>query len=270
MAEEKKTIGDPSGPTGFKSGLTATGGGVISYQAAVEKVKKMNEYTTLRGVVEDPYLMGDSYNWLVDFLESRATRFWRYLKIRENGSVDQDKFRAASILEYSRLIARLVENFPEFNLKLTPQVLKQFPQDFPDGRAPSPAELAARLEELNRRDYLGGGPEPPRTPPAGPTAPAPAPPRAFPGERAGEILQEIVAGIEEQIGRESPQFAGFSFESKCGLLGSPDWRRIIGGVAKKYPELGGFSIPEVVENLLSHTDDPRGRKIFEFVRQFGS
>ncbi|MCX5859535.1 MAG: hypothetical protein NT056_06510 [Proteobacteria bacterium] len=261
--------------------MTVSGPANINYEAAVEAARKSREYQTLQGVIEDPYIIGDNYQWLVDFLEKRAPKFWRYLKIREAGKVDNDLTRAANILEYTRLIAKLVGNYPEFSEKILPQVSRQFPEDFSPGQVISPGELAQRLEKLNQKDFLEPRTESPAAP--APTTPAPTPavkaeagsgtkPRVgekkkTPGEGNLKILNEVLAGVEEEVKKSSPQFSGFSLDSKCALLGLSEWSKIIGSVSNNHPEFAGCSMLEIVETISVNNHDPRIEKIYTFLKQ---
>jgi hypothetical protein len=247
----------------------------------VEAARKSREYQTLQGVIEDPYIIGDNYQWLVDFLEKRAPKFWRYLKIREAGKVDNDLTRAANILEYTRLIAKLVGNYPEFSEKILPHVSRQFPEDFPPGQVISPGELAQRLEKLNQKDFLEPRTQSPAAP--APTTPAPTPavkaaagsgtkPREgekkkTPGEGNLKILNEVLAGVEEEVKKSSPQFSGFSLDSKCALLGLSEWSKIIGSVSDNHPEFAGCSMLEIIETISVNNHDPRIEKIYTFLKQ---
>ncbi|MCX5866678.1 MAG: hypothetical protein NT009_04215 [Proteobacteria bacterium] len=261
---------------GLGTGLTVAGPTNITYEAAVEAARKSREYLTLQGVIEDPYIIGDNYQWLADFLEKRVPKFWRYLKIRESGKVDMDIIRAANILEYSRLIAKLVENFPEFSEKILPHVSKQFPEDFPEGKVFGPAELVKRLEKLNREELLEPKAEKPAASspaPAGKTpvdsgpSPREGAKRKLPGGRNLQILNEVLAGIEEEVKKNLPQFSGFSLDSKCALLGLSEWSKIISSVSNNYPELAGSSMLEIVETISVNNRDPRIGKIYSFLKQ---
>jgi len=144
---------------GLRTGLTSQVLEDIPYEIAVGKVKETKEYQTLKGVCENPYLTGDYFKWIVDFIEKRAGKFWKYLLVREAGKKDKDKVRAASILEYARLLSKLVEDYPELKGRILDEVMKQFPEDFREKKPFGPAELAARLERFNQRDYLKIEPE---------------------------------------------------------------------------------------------------------------
>lgn len=276
MADTKTPTVKPMTINGLGTGLTVAGPTNITYEAAVEAARKSREYLTLQGVIEDPYIIGDNYQWLADFLEKRVPKFWRYLKIRESGKVDKDIIRAANILEYSRLIAKLVENFPEFSEKILPHVSKQFPEDFPEGKVFGPAELVKRLEKLNREELLEPKAEKPAASspaPAGKTpvdsgpSPREGAKRKLPGERNLQILNEVLAGIEEEVKKNLPQFSGFSLDSKCALLGLSEWSKIISSVSNNYPELAGSSMLEIVETISVNNRDPRIGKIYSFLKQ---
>lgn len=276
MADTKTPTVKPMTINGLGTGLTVAGPANITYEAAVEAARKSREYLTLQGVIEDPYIIGDNYQWLADFLEKRVPKFWRYLKIRESGKVDKDIIRAANILEYSRLIAKLVENFPEFSEKILPHVSKQFPEDFPEGKVFGPAELVKRLEKLNREELLEPKAEKPAASspaPAGKTpvdsgpSPREGAKRKLPGERNLQILNEVLAGIEEEVKKNLPQFSGFSLDSKCALLGLSEWSKIISSVSNNYPELAGSSMLEIVETISVNNRDPRIGKIYSFLKQ---
>jgi len=273
MADKKTPTGKPPTINGLGTGLTV-GPQDITYEAAIEMAKKSREYLILKGVIDDPYIIGDNYQWLADFLEKRAPKFWRYLKIREAGKVDKDVTRAANILEYSRLIAKLVENFPEFTEKILPQVSKQFPEDFPDGNVIGPAELVKRLEQLNREVFLESKSDQPAAPaPAGriPADPGPKPQegakRKIPTERHLQMLNEVLAGIEEEVKKNLPQFSSFSLDSKCGLLGLSEWSKIINSVSSNYPEFAGSSVLEIVETISVNNNDQRIEKIYSYLKQ---
>lgn len=276
MADTKTPTVKPMTINGLGTGLTVAGPTNITYEAAVEAARKSREYLTLQGVIEDPYIIGDNYQWLADFLEKRVPKFWRYLKIRESGKVDMDIIRAANILEYSRLIAKLVENFPEFSEKILPHVSKQFPEDFPEGKVFGPAELVKRLEKLNREELLEPKAEKPAASspaPAGKTpvdsgpSPREGAKRKLPGGRNLQILNEVLAGIEEEVKKNLPQFSGFSLDSKCALLGLSEWSKIISSVSNNYPELAGSSMLEIVETISVNNRDPRIGKIYSFLKQ---
>ncbi|MDD5224976.1 MAG: hypothetical protein PHE84_13405 [bacterium] len=261
--------------------MTVSGPANINYEAAVEAARKSREYQTLQGVIEDPYIIGDNYQWLVDFLEKRAPKFWRYLKIREAGKVDNDLTRAANILEYTRLIAKLVGNYPEFSEKIIPHVSRQFPEDFPPGQVISPGELAQKLEKLNQKDFLE--PKSEKSAKSAPAAPAPAPAEkaaAGPGTKPGagekkkasgernlKILNEILAEVDEEVKKNSPQFSGFSLDSKCALLGLSEWSKIIGSVSNNHPEFAGSSMLEIIEAISVNNNDPRIEKVYTFLKQ---
>ncbi len=281
MADNKTSTGNPATINGLGTGLTVAGPANITYEAAVETARKSQEYLTLQGVIEDPYIIGDNYQWLVDFLEKRAPKFWRYLKIREAGKVDGDITRAANILEYARLIAKLAGNYPEFIEKILPHVSKQFPEDFPPGQVISPGELAQRLEKLNQKDFLEpkrdkpatSAPTPPKPTPAGKAAvgsgmkPREGEKKKMPGERNLQLLDEVLAGIEEEVKKNLPQFSGFSLEAKCALLGLSEWSKIIGSVSNNHPEFAGSSMLEIVEIISVNNRDPRIEKIYSFLKQ---
>jgi len=273
---DQKQPEKPVSTDGMGTGLTVTTPASISYEKAEKSARDSKEYIVLKGVCEDPYLIGDNYKWLADFLEKRAPKFWRYLKIRESGKVDEDIIRAASILEYSRLIAKLVENFPEFSEKILPHVSKQFPEDFPEGKVFGPAELVKRLEKLNREELLEPKAEKPAVSspaPAGKTpvdsgpSPREGAKKKLPGERNLQILNEVLAGIEEEVKKNLPQFSGFSLDSKCALLGLSEWSKIISSVSNNYPELAGSSMLEIVETISVNNRDPRIGKIYSFLKQ---
>ena len=281
MADNKTSTGNPATINGLGTGLTVAGPANINYEAAVETARKSQEYLTLQGVIEDPYIIGDNYQWLIDFLEKRATKFWRYLKIREAGKVDGDITRAANILEYARLIAKLAGNYPEFIEKILPHVSKQFPEDFPPGQVISPGELAQRLEKLNQKDFLEpkrdkpatSAPIPPTPTPAGKAAvgsgtkPREGEKKKMPGERNLQLLDEVLAGIEAEVKKNLPQFSGFSLEAKCALLGLSEWSKIIGSVSNNHPEFAGSSMLEIVEIISVNNRDPRIEKIYSFLKQ---
>jgi len=281
MADKKASTDKPAAINGLGTGLTVSGPANINYEAAVEAARKSREYQTLQGVIEDPYIIGDNYQWLVNFLEKRAPKFWRYLKIREAGKVDNDLTRAANILEYTRLIAKLVGNYPEFTEKILPHVSKQFPEDFPPGQVISPGELTQKLEKLNQKDFLepkiekpaAPAPAPSTSSPAGKAAVDPGPkPREgekkkIPGEGNLKILNEVLAGVEEEVKKSSPQFSGFSLDSKCALLGLSEWSKIIGAVSNNHPEFAGCSMLEIVETISVNNNDPRIEKIYTFLKQ---
>lgn len=281
MADNNKNPAKPATVNGLGTGLTVSGPQNITYEAAVEMARKSKEYMTLMGVIEDPYIIADNYQWLVDFLEKRATKFWRYLKIREAGKVDKDVIRAANILEYARLVTKLVGNYPEFTGKILPQVSRQFPEDFPPGQVISPGELVQKLEKLNQKDFVEPKSESPAMP--GPTLPPPSPagkatagpgpkPREadrkkIPGERSLKILEELLTGIDEEVKKNLPQFSGFSLDAKCALLGLSEWSKIIGPIVNKYPEFAGSSMLQVVEAISANNQDPRIGKICSLLKQ---
>ena len=269
MADKKTSTEKPATINGLGTGLTVAGPANINYEAALEAARKSRAYQTLQGVIEDPYIIGDNYQWLVDFLEKRAPKFWRYLKIREAGKVDNDITRAANILEYTLLIAKLVGNYPEFLEKILPHVSKQFPEDFPPGQVISPGELAQRLEKLNQKDFLEPKSEKPATPKPTPPTPTPAGKAAVdPGPKTNpQILNEVLAGIEEEVKKNLPQFSGFSLDAKCALLGLSEWSRIIGSVSNNHPEFAGLSMLQIVETISVNNHDHRIEKIYSFLKQ---
>ena len=120
MTTAKKTPtkkrGDTKSRTGRRStstisrigtGLTMQRTEDVAYVIAITKVHDSQEYQTLKKVCKDPFQSDENYQWIINFIERRATKFWRYLQFRESGKKDKDMIRAASVLEYCRLLSDL-------------------------------------------------------------------------------------------------------------------------------------------------------------------
>lgn len=131
-----------------------------SYEVALGKVRESEHYQNFRGICEDPFLTKENYYQILNFLKKGASRFWKYLLLRESGEKDADVARAAHIVEYARILADLVERYPEFQEKITDEIVERFPEEFRKKKPLSPEGLLARLEQLNERDYLGTKPAP--------------------------------------------------------------------------------------------------------------
>lgn len=128
------------------------------YEAERAKARKSERYQELKGICQDPFLTKDNYYQIYHFIKKGASRFWKYLQLRESWIRDNDMARAACVLEFSQVLLDLVTEYPEFNDKIIDEVADRFPEDFRSRNPIRLAELAARLEQVNVRDYLARKP----------------------------------------------------------------------------------------------------------------
>jgi hypothetical protein len=148
----KTRDGKAAGPPGEREALEA-------------RVRESIDYITLKRLCEETHLTEEHYVGLYSFIEKRAYRFWKYLRIRESGKRDHDPFRAVAIAEYARLLSFLLQHHPKFQEKIFREVLQRFPEDFAETNPLTPRELVGRLDQRNQEDFFSGGP-----PAAGPGA----------------------------------------------------------------------------------------------------
>jgi len=125
-----------------------------SYEEIAAVIQESPEFQSLRSICENTSLTEENYIGLYSFIEKQACKFWKYLLVREAGRKDEDKIRAVTIVEYCRLLEKLVANHPKFQEKICKEVLKQYPVEFKEKQIFTPSELLVRLEECNLRDYV--------------------------------------------------------------------------------------------------------------------
>ncbi|MDD5225124.1 MAG: FHA domain-containing protein [bacterium] len=139
----KSSEGGPSASLGEREALAA-------------RVRESIDYITLKRLCNETELTEEHYVGLYSFIEKRACRFWKYLRLRESGKRDPDPFRAVIIAEYARLLSLLVKHHPNFQDKIFREVLKQFPEDFREAKPLSPLQLVRRLDQCNQKEYFSG------------------------------------------------------------------------------------------------------------------
>ena len=267
----RRTRGSSSGLRGLGTGLTVQRTEDIAYRIAVINVQDSQEYQKLKEVCRDPYKSDENYAWIVEFIERRGSKFWQYLQYRDSGKKDKDLVRAASILEYSRLLSGLVKAHPEFEGRFTGELVKQNPVEFRNKKPYTPAEFVERLTRHNEKDYLGMDP-PPEPARPGEGTPSPSltgkPLQPIPEIMAVYVSEDICECLEFYIEKNLPQFKDFTFDSKCSLLTRFDWINIVDEFRKRHAELKKTPVGEVIENLPGSGKDPKLKEIARHLKQY--
>ncbi|MDD5223421.1 MAG: hypothetical protein PHE84_05470 [bacterium] len=267
----RKTGGSSSVLRKFGTGLSVQRTEDIAYRIAVDNVQDSQEYQKLKEVCQNPFKPDENYQWLVEFIKRRASKFWQYLQYRESGKRDKDLIRAASILEYSRLLAGLVKNHPEFEGRFTGELARQNPDEF-QGRNPcTPAEFVEKLTRLNDKDYLGTAPAAMSArPEAERLDPLPAQKVSdrMPKIMSGKVFEDFCAGLESYIEKNLPQFKGFAFDSKCSLLTHYDWINIADEFRKKHAVRKETAITEVLKGLSESNRDQKVEMVIKYLRMY--
>ena len=266
----RRTRGSSSVLRNLGTGLTVQRTEDIAYRIAMVNVQDSQEYKKLKEVCKDPYKSDENYEWIVEFIERRVSKFWQYLQYRESGKKDKDLVRAASILEYSRLLSGLVKAHTEFEGRFTGELIKQNPVEFRSKKPYTPAEFVERLTRHNEKDYLGIDPPPEQVRPgAGPSSPSPArkSSQPVPEIMAAYICEDICECLELYVVKSLPQFKGFTFDSKCSLLTRFDWINIVDEFRKRHADLDGTRVVEIIENLPGSGKDPKLKEIAKHLKQ---
>lgn len=124
------------------------------YEEIAAVIQQSPEYQSLKSICESGSLTEEHYIGLYNFIEKQAAKFWKYFLVREAGKKDEDKIRAVTVVEYCRLLEKLVANHPKFQEKIAKEVARQYPKEYGNQRVFSPSELVVSLEECNLRDYV--------------------------------------------------------------------------------------------------------------------
>lgn len=267
----RRTRGSSSVLRNLGTGLSVQRTEDIAYRIAVDNVQDSQEYQKLKEVCQNPFKPDENYEWLVEFIKRRASKFWQYLQYRESGKKDKDLIRAASILEYSRLLAGLVKNHSEFEGRFTGELTRQNPDEFRGKNPCTPAEFVEKLTRLNNQDYLGTAPS---VPPPRPETERPGPVPAgkvserMPNIMSGYIFEDFCAVLESYIEKNLPQFKGFAFDSKCSLLTHYDWINITDEFRKKHAVRKEASMMEVLKSLSESNRDQKVEMIIKYLRMY--
>jgi hypothetical protein len=267
----RRTRGSSSVLRNLGTGLSVQRTEDIAYRIAVINVQDSQEYQKLKEVCRNPFKPDENYQWLVEFIKRRAGKFWQYLQYRESGKKDKDLIRAASILEYSRLLAGLVKNHPEFEGRFTGELVKQNPVEFRGKKPYTPAEFVEKLTRHNEKDYLGIDPPPEQARPGNePSSPVSSGKSLTPVPEimTAYICEDICECLELYVAKNLPQFKGFIFDSKCSLLTRLDWINIVDEFRKRHAELKGMPIGEVIDNLPGSVKDPKPKEIAKHLKQY--
>jgi len=267
----RRTRGSSSVLRNLGTGLSVQRTEDIAYRIAVDNVQDYQEYQKLKEVCQNPFKPDENYQWLVEFIKRRVSKFWQYLQYRESGKKDKDLIRAASILEYSRLLAGLVKNHPEFEGRFTGELVRQNPDEFRGKNPYTPAEFVEKLTRLNDQDYLGTAPAAaPARPQTERTSPAPARKVSdrMPKIMSGYVFEDFCAVLESYIEKNLPQFKGFAFDSKCSLLTHYDWINITDEFRKKHAVRKETSIMEVLKSLSESNRDQKTETITKYLKMY--